>query len=297
MTVGVVLRVTPPSGRRGNSEHNTALTGTFEKLATAVRARRKSARRLSSAAAVASETDNLRITDVRPLLPPACLLEELPRSSDGALVVREARAAIAKILNGESDRLVVLAGPAAVDSPAAALEYAARLATLARQVRDEVVVVMRCEFATPVTPSTGPWPGLLFDPERDGSYQINSGIRKARSLLLQVRRSCCHATATANLPATILRLPCRSDRGDEAGPSICPGSVGAREIPESRSPRRPPWPTRLVCTRSSPGSAFRLGSNSATRSRPSSSRTSSRTPRSPREARRCRTWSRASPCR
>ena len=236
MTVGVVLRVTPPSGRRGNSEHNTALTGTFEKLATAVRARRKSARRLSSAAAVASETDNLRITDVRPLLPPACLLEELPRSSDGALVVREARAAIAKILNGESDRLVVLAGPAAVDSPAAALEYAARLATLARQVRDEVVVVMRCEFATPVTPSTGPWPGLLFDPERDGSYQINSGIRKARSLLLQVR-SCCHATATANLPATILRLPCRSDRGDEAGPSICPGSVGAREIPESRSPR------------------------------------------------------------
>jgi len=77
-------------------------------------------------------------------------------------------------------------GPAAVDSPSAALEYAARLATLAREVQSDLLVVMRCELTTPITPSTGPWPGMLFDPEGDGSYQINSGIRKARSLLLQL---------------------------------------------------------------------------------------------------------------
>lgn len=133
-----------------------------------------------------TETDNLRIKDVRPLLPPACLLEELPRSSESAAVVSDAREALHAILSGQSDRLVVLAGPAAVDSPAGTLEYAARLATLAREVEGEVLVVMNCQLFTPVTPSTGPWPGLLFDPNRDGSYQINSGIRKARSLLLQL---------------------------------------------------------------------------------------------------------------
>ena len=125
---------------------------------------------------------------MRPLLPPACLLEELPREKAGAELVLQSRSAIGQILSGASDRLVVLAGPAVIDQPSAALEYAARLAGLAAEVAGELHIVMKTEIFTTVTPSTGPWPGLLFDPAKDGSYQINRGIRDSRELLLQLNR-------------------------------------------------------------------------------------------------------------
>ena len=166
-----------------------SLSAMLAKLASATQTRRRSVspRRPGSAAA-GQETDNLRILDVRPLLPPACLLEELPREKAGAELVLQSRSAIGQILSGQSDRLLVLAGPAVIDQPSAALEYAARLSSLAKEVSGELMIVMKSEIFTPTTPSTGPWPGLLFDPAKDGSYQINRGIRDSRSLLLQLNR-------------------------------------------------------------------------------------------------------------
>ena len=168
----------------------SSLSTMLNKLATHTQYRRKkrAALRRPSSSAAGTETDNLRIADVRPLLPPACLLEELPRDNTQAQVVLEARAAIGEIFSGASDRMLILAGPAVVDDVSAALEYGARLAALAREVSDDVLVVMTAEIFTAVSPSTGPWPGMLFDPIKDGSYQINKGVRTSREMLLQLSR-------------------------------------------------------------------------------------------------------------
>ena len=179
--VGVDLRLACTGGGTGLD------AAWLQALAAAVTKRRRSApKHAPAASSEQTQTNDLRIAAVSPLLPPACLLEELPRSDECAKMVGSARRELHEILIGASDRLVVLAGPAAVDDPAVALEYGARLALLAKEVQSEVLVVMRAEIATPVTPSTGPWPGLLFDPDRDGSYQINKGIRQARELLLRL---------------------------------------------------------------------------------------------------------------
>ena len=182
--IGVDLRLAVEGASAGGALDATRLHA----LAASVTKRRRE--RLHSLAATTAaaptETHNLRISAVSPLLPPACLLEELPRTEASAKVVGDARRGVHKVLTGASDRLIVLLGPAAVDDPAVALEYGARLVQLAREVADELLVVMRVEINTPVTPSTGPWPGLLFDPARDGSYEINKGIRQSRELLLQL---------------------------------------------------------------------------------------------------------------
>ena len=162
----------------GLRELLVALSGAVQARGVAARQMRagKSASNLSSV-----ESDNLRIKNVRALLPPACLVEELPPLSAHAGVVRAARAEAAAILRGESDRAIVLAGPAGVDNPRAAAEYAARLAALSAEVRGEVLLIMRVGL------NAGGHGGLLKDPARDRSYAINRGLREARELLLQVR--------------------------------------------------------------------------------------------------------------
>ena len=179
--IGAHLRVTSANATA------RSLSGYLTKLATAVTERRRSRvlRRPGSSQA-GTETDNLRIVDCRPLLPPACLLEELPRTASHAQTVLDARGAISAILNGSSDRVLLLAGPAVIDDLSAAVEYGARLAALARDVSDDVLIVMTSELVTPTSPSNGPWAGPLFDPNKDGSYVINVGIRKCRELLLQL---------------------------------------------------------------------------------------------------------------
>jgi 3-deoxy-7-phosphoheptulonate synthase len=129
-------------------------------------------------------TDDLRIQDVRPLIPPAILLEEIPLSERASNVVADARAAIAAILAGGDDRLVVVAGPCSIHDPEAALDYAARLKRIADAVTDTLLVVMRAYFEKPRT--VVGWKGLINDPDMDGSYQINKGLHRARRLLLDV---------------------------------------------------------------------------------------------------------------
>ena len=129
-------------------------------------------------------TDDLRITQVRPLISPAILLEEIPISDRAAEVVSNTRGAVADALDGRDPRLVVVAGPCSIHDVEAARDYAQRLERLARRYEDALIVVMRSYFEKPRT-SVG-WKGLINDPDLDESFHINKGLRLARQLLLDV---------------------------------------------------------------------------------------------------------------
>jgi 3-deoxy-7-phosphoheptulonate synthase len=129
-------------------------------------------------------TDDLRIDELRPLIPPAILMEELPLTEQASTLVWQSRGDISRILAGEDDRLVMVVGPCSVHDPVAALDYARRLAETAPHFRDELHVVMRVYFEKPRT--TVGWKGLINDPHLDGSFLINEGLRRARRFLLDV---------------------------------------------------------------------------------------------------------------
>ena len=129
-------------------------------------------------------TDDLRIDELRPLIPPAILMEELPLTEQVSTLVSESRRDVARALAGEDDRLVVVVGPCSVHDPEAALEYAGRLAEQAKAFARDLLVVMRVYFEKPRT--TVGWKGLINDPHLDGSFVINEGLRRARRFLLDV---------------------------------------------------------------------------------------------------------------
>src|SRR5213083_444737 len=130
------------------------------------------------------KTRDLRVESIRPLLPPAILLEELPLSEDASQVITRARDEVAEILAGSDDRLIVIVGPCSVHDPAAAGEYARRLKTLSDELAADLLVVMRVYFEKPR--STVGWKGLINDPHLDGSFAINEGLRLARRLLVDL---------------------------------------------------------------------------------------------------------------
>jgi 3-deoxy-7-phosphoheptulonate synthase len=130
------------------------------------------------------QTDDLRIRDVRPLIPPAILLEEIPVSERASNLVADTRAAVSAMLRGEDRRILVVAGPCSIHDPASALDYGARLKAIAEPYTDVLLVVMRAYFEKPRT--TVGWKGLINDPDLDESYHINKGLRLARRLLLDV---------------------------------------------------------------------------------------------------------------
>jgi len=129
-------------------------------------------------------TDDLRITEVRPLIPPAILLEEIPISERASHVVSDCRTSVSNVIAGRDPRLVVIAGPCSIHDTRAALEYAARLKALADRYAGHLIVLMRTYFEKPRT-SVG-WKGLINDPDLDESYHINKGLRLARQLLLDI---------------------------------------------------------------------------------------------------------------
>jgi len=130
------------------------------------------------------QTDDLRITQVRPLIPPAILLEEIPISERASNVVSNTRSAVSATLQARDPRLVVIVGPCSIHDTIAALEYAQKLERLAERFSDHLIVLMRTYFEKPRT-SVG-WKGLINDPDLDESYHINKGLRLARKLLLDV---------------------------------------------------------------------------------------------------------------
>ncbi|MFN8535334.1 MAG: 3-deoxy-7-phosphoheptulonate synthase [Dehalococcoidia bacterium] len=132
------------------------------------------------------QTDDLRIERLKPLIPPAILMEEFPLTPEASETIAEGREAITRILQGEDDRLIVILGPCSIHDVSAAREYANRLHEQARELSGELLVVMRVYFEKPRT--TVGWKGLINDPHLDGSFNINHGLRLARGLLLDLAK-------------------------------------------------------------------------------------------------------------
>ena len=131
-----------------------------------------------------AHTSDIRVRGYQPLIAPAVLLAELPLGSREAETVERARAEVRAVLAGEDDRLLLVAGPCSVHDPAAALDYARRLAALRGSLSADLLVVMRVYFEKPRT-VTG-WKGLINDPGLDGSYDVHRGLRVARQILLDI---------------------------------------------------------------------------------------------------------------
>ena len=126
-------------------------------------------------------TDDLRIQGIRPLIPPAILMEEIPLGEKSSELVARGREQIQAILQGGDDRLLLVVGPCSIHDPEAALEYAERLAKVRRDFERDLCVVMRVYFEKPRT--TLGWKGLIMDPHLDGSDDIPNGLRIARRFL------------------------------------------------------------------------------------------------------------------
>ena len=162
------------------------------------------------------QTDDLRINQIKELLPPVALLERYRTNDDIARSVFEGRQAISNILNDEDDRLLVVIGPCSIHDPIAALEYGSRLNKLRKKYKDSLEIVMRVYFEKPRT--TVGWKGLINDPYLDESYAINDGLRMGRKLLLQLNE---------------LGLPTAGEYLDMITPQymadlMCWGAIGAR---------------------------------------------------------------------
>lgn len=130
------------------------------------------------------KTQDLHVIEAVPLTPPSKTKEELPITDRIADVVVEGRQAIKRMLRGKDNRLLMIAGPCSIHDEKAAYEYAEKLAKLAEEVRDQILVVMRVYFEKPRTVIG--WKGLIYDPQIDGSADIAEGIRLARRILLRI---------------------------------------------------------------------------------------------------------------
>jgi 3-deoxy-7-phosphoheptulonate synthase len=133
---------------------------------------------------LAAPLDGRRTAKISPLISPALLRQEHPMAPHIAPRIERARTEITDILNGDDDRLIVVVGPCSIHDREAALEYAALLAKDAERLAGQLRIVMRVYFEKPRT--TLGWKGLINDPDLDGSYAVNKGLRLARGLLLDV---------------------------------------------------------------------------------------------------------------
>ncbi|MGC3991409.1 MAG: 3-deoxy-7-phosphoheptulonate synthase [Chthoniobacteraceae bacterium] len=115
---------------------------------------------------------------------PLALSQEVPRSDENADFVATSRQAIARILSGEDSRFLLVLGPCSIHDLKAGREYAERLARLAHEVKDTMLLVMRVYFEKPRT--TVGWKGLIMDPHLDGTNDIPTGLRLARKFLRDV---------------------------------------------------------------------------------------------------------------
>jgi 3-deoxy-7-phosphoheptulonate synthase len=118
------------------------------------------------------------------LITPIDLVNELPITSEVEQVVLSGRDQVRKILNGEDSRLLVIVGPCSIHNEELAVEYAGHLKRLSDNLRDRLMIVMRVYFEKPRT--TVGWKGLIYDPHLDDTFDIETGLRTARSLLLKI---------------------------------------------------------------------------------------------------------------
>ena len=161
-------------------------------------------------------TDDLRIKEIKELVPPAHVFREFPVGVQAAQTTYNARQSIHRILHGADDRLLVVIGPCSIHDVEQASEYARRLQSEMMRFAKELLVVMRVYFEKPRT--TVGWKGLINDPRLDHSFRINEGLRLARGLLLEIND---------------MGLPCATEFLDTITPQytadlISWGAIGAR---------------------------------------------------------------------
>ena len=161
-------------------------------------------------------TDDLRIKEIKELVPPAHIFREYPVSNRAAQTAYAARQAIHRILHGADDRLLVVIGPCSIHDYDAAMEYAKKLAKETEKHKEDLVILMRVYFEKPRT--TVGWKGLINDPRLDNSFRINEGLRMARALLVEIAD---------------MGLPCGTEFLDTITPQytadlIAWGAIGAR---------------------------------------------------------------------
>ncbi|MCI2964687.1 MULTISPECIES: 3-deoxy-7-phosphoheptulonate synthase AroG [Shewanella] len=133
------------------------------------------------------QNDDVRIKEVKELLPPIAILERFPASEKASATVFNARNSIHNILAKSDDRLLVVIGPCSIHDPKAALEYGQRLVALRERYKGQLEIVMRVYFEKPRT--TVGWKGLINDPYMDNSFKLNDGLRTARKLLVDLNDS------------------------------------------------------------------------------------------------------------
>lgn len=132
------------------------------------------------------KTSDLHVIETRPLLSPAFIKSELPLVESAAELVTKTRDRIRNILEGKDKRILVVVGPCSIHDVAAAKEYGQKLVKLRSLLEDRLEIVMRVYFEKPRT--TVGWKGLINDPHLNNSYDINTGLRTARSLLLELAK-------------------------------------------------------------------------------------------------------------
>ncbi len=130
------------------------------------------------------QTDDLRILGIKEVISPSALHAELPLTEQAAQTTAETRLAIRQVLAMADDRLLAVVGPCSIHDPEAALEYARKLRVVQQRLSGDLLLVMRVYFEKPRT--TVGWKGLINDPNLDGSFHINEGLRIARRLLLDI---------------------------------------------------------------------------------------------------------------
>jgi 3-deoxy-7-phosphoheptulonate synthase len=161
-------------------------------------------------------TDDVRIREIKELVPPAHVFREFPVGVRAALTTYNARQNIHRILHGADNRLLVVVGPCSIHDVDSAVEYAARLQKEVPRFENDLLIVMRVYFEKPRT--TVGWKGLINDPRLDNSFRINEGLRLARGLLLEIND---------------MGLPCATEFLDTITPQytadlISWGAIGAR---------------------------------------------------------------------
>lgn len=129
-------------------------------------------------------TADVHVSGTVPLPTPAQFEAELPVPEPVRKTVLNGRRSIQDILTGRDPRMLIITGPCSVHDELSAIEYAGRLAPLADELQDRVLIVMRAYFEKPRT--TVGWKGLVYDPQLDGSFDIAAGLRRARSLLIEL---------------------------------------------------------------------------------------------------------------
>ena len=129
-------------------------------------------------------TADVRVLSTEQLPTPAALSASVPLSPIARDTVLSGRNQVQDILSGKDSRFLVVAGPCSVHDEQAAIDYASRLAVLAEEVKEQILVVMRVYFEKPRT-ILG-WKGLIYDPNLNGVYAIKEGLERARKILLAV---------------------------------------------------------------------------------------------------------------